>query len=54
MPIIQSVAFFEPYKPNAVAETIRTKIGIGGPPPLNKWLNKATSKTTPPKNEIFK
>jgi len=28
--------------------------GIGGPPPLNKWLNKATSNTKPPKNETFK
>ena len=34
--VILLVAFFEPYNPNAVAETIRTKIGIGGPPPLNK------------------
>ena len=32
-------------------ETISMKIGIGGPPPINKKLNNATNKIVPPKTE---
>ena len=42
--MFQSVAFFEPYKTNKVAETISMNMGTGGPPPKNKKLNNATNK----------
>ena len=48
---VQLVSLFDPYSPRRVAEIMSTRIGIGGPPPWNKWLNNATNKIVPPKTE---
>ena len=52
VPEIQLVPFFVPYIPKRVAEIMRTRIGIGGPPPRYKSLNNATNKIVPPKTEL--